>query len=78
MTTTEDSADDLTPAPREVDMMAAVLEARHGVHADEVAQFFSDWNAHNGEAARAWAWKAVCAQLRRRTHERVAKAEHVG
>lgn len=62
---------DATPSPGEVEMMAAVLEGRHGVHAEHVAQFFSDWNAHNGDASRSWAWAAVTERVRRRTDERV-------
>ena len=48
MTTTGHSDNDATPNPGEVDMMASVLEGRHGVYAEHVAQFFSDWNATEG------------------------------
>ena len=62
---------DATPNPGEVDMMASVLEGRHGVHAEHVAQFFSDWNAKEGDTPRSWAWAAVTEQVRRRTRKRI-------
>ena len=65
---------DATPTPGEVEMMAAVLEGRHGVHAEHVAQFFTDWNANKGDAPRSWAWAAVTERVRRRTGERTGTA----
>lgn len=62
---------DVTPTTGEVDMMAAVLEGRHGVHAETVAQFLTDWNAHNGDAPRSWAWAAVATKVRERMSDRV-------
>lgn len=62
---------DATPTPGEVEMMAATLEGRHGVHAEHVAQFFTDWNAHNGDASRSWAWAAVTERVRKRTGTRM-------
>ena len=62
---------DSTPNPGEVEMMATVLEGRHGVYAEHVAQFFSDWNAKEGDAPRSWAWAAVTEQVRRRTRQRI-------
>jgi len=53
-------------------MMAEVLEGRHGVHAEEVAQFFSDWNAQQGDTSRSWAWAAVVVRVRLRTDKRMA------
>lgn len=55
-------------------MMAAVLEGRHGVHAEHVAQFFADWNANKGDASRSWAWSAVTERVRKRTCERLGVA----
>ena len=63
---------DTTPTPGEVEMMAAVLEGRHGVHAEHVAQFFSDVNAQKGDASRSWAWAAVTERVRMRTTSRLA------
>lgn len=62
---------DATPTPGEVDMMAAVLEGRHGIHAEHVAQFFTDWNASKGDASRSWAWAAVTEQVRKRMDQRI-------
>lgn len=63
---------DATPTPGEVESMAAVLEGRHGVHAEEVAQFFTDWNAQKGDASRSWAWAAVAERVRQREGRRMA------
>ena len=71
MTTKWHPDNDATPNPGEVDMMASVLEGRHGVYAEHVAQFFSDWNATEGDAPRSWAWAAVTAQVRKRTRQRI-------
>ena len=66
---------DATPTPREVANMAAVLEGRHGVHAEHVAQFFTDWNAHYGDTSRSWAWAAVTECVRKRTSQRLGGNE---
>ena len=58
--------EDVTPVPREVEQMAAVLEGRHGVLAVDVADFFADLNGRRGDAARAWAWTVVGERIRRR------------
>lgn len=63
---------DLTPTPNQVEMMASVLEGRHGVHAERVASFISECNAQAGDASRSWAWAAVSERVKRRTRERVA------
>ena len=73
MTATWHPDGDATPTPGEVENMAAVLEGRHGVHAEHVAQFFTDWNAHQGDAPRSWAWAAVTERVRKRCDERMAK-----
>ena len=62
--------EDVTPTPREVDSMAAVLESRHGVMAAEVADFFSTYHAQNGDAGRSWAWAGVAQLVRRRDRDR--------
>lgn len=64
---------DLTPTPKEVEMMAAVLEGRHGVWAEKVASFFSEANAQKGDASRSWAWAAVSERVKRRTHARIGQ-----
>lgn len=68
---------DATPTPGEVDLMAGVLEGRHGVHAEDVAQFFIDWNAQKADASRCWAWAAVAERIRQRTSERVEMRQPV-
>ena len=63
---------DATPTPGEVDMMAAVLEGRHGTAAEDVAQFFIDCNADKADATRSWAWAAVAERIRQRMKQRMA------
>lgn len=71
MSTSRHQEVDATPTPREVDNMAAVHEGRHGVHAEHVAQFFTDWNAQHGDTSRSWAWAAVTECVRKRTSKRL-------
>lgn len=68
--------EDVTPTPNEVELMACVLEGRHGVHAEHVAAFFSEMNAQKGEASRSWAWAAVSQLVRQRATERIGGARH--
>ncbi len=63
--------EDLTPTPREVEDMAAVLEGRHGRHAADVADFFSTLHSVNGDAGRCWAWAGVAERVRRRERQRL-------
>ena len=63
---------DTTPTPREVESMAEVLEGRHGVHAADVADFFSTMHGLEGDAGRCWAWAGVGEMLRRRAEDRCA------
>ncbi|MGE0626545.1 MAG: hypothetical protein AB7O43_01875 [Hyphomicrobiaceae bacterium] len=67
----EQPDEDVTPSPSEVDMMASVLEGRHGIHAAHVADFLTEANAQRGDASRSWAWAAVAERIRRRTDERL-------
>lgn len=62
---------DVTPTPREVDMMASVLEGRHGRHAADVADFFSAAHGEHGDAGRCWAWAGVAEIIRRRERTRM-------
>lgn len=57
---------DATPAPKDVEFMALVLEGRHGSHAAEVAAFFSDYHCGRGDAGRSWAWAGVAEIVRKR------------
>ncbi len=63
--------EDVTPTPREVDNMASVLEGRHGLHAADVAEFFSSFHSHKGDAGRCWAWAGVAEKVRQRTRQRL-------
>ncbi len=65
---------DPTPTPRDVDAMAAVLEAKHGAHAAEVADFFSNWYDDRGDAGRSWAWAGVADKVRMREQERLGES----
>lgn len=69
-----DVGDDPTPPPRDVEFMALVLEGRHGIHAAEVAAFFSDYHSGLGDAGRSWAWAGVAEIVRRRQHMRASDA----
>ena len=57
---------DVTPTPRDVEFMAATLEARHGTMAAEVAEFFSTAHCQQGDAGRSWAWAGVAELVRKR------------
>ena len=65
--------EDVTPTPREVEEMAAVLEGRHGLHAADVADFFSTMHSIDGDAGRCWAWAGVAELVRQRTQARLAR-----
>jgi hypothetical protein len=61
--------------PDEVDAMARVLEARHGSHAAEIAEFFALAHGQKGDAPRAWAWNGVAETIKQRTDQRLGRAE---
>lgn len=62
---------DFTPTPRDVCAMAEVLEGRHGMHAADIADFFATYHGENGDAGRAWAWRAVGELVRNRARARL-------
>jgi len=64
---------DVPPSLRDTECMAETLEARHGIYAAEIADFFSIVHTQNGDAARAWAWSGVAKRVRRRTRERMSR-----
>lgn len=68
--------EDVTPTPRDVDFMASVLEGRHGLHAAEVAEFFSSLHGERGDAGRSWAWAGVAETVRLRERHRVTGIGH--
>lgn len=63
---------DATPTPRDVEFMAATLEGRHGFHAADVADFFSNVHSQQGDAGRSWAWAGVAELVRRRELNRLS------
>lgn len=63
---------DATPTPRDVEFMAATLEARHGLHAASVAEFFSSLHGLQGDAGRSWAWQGVAELVRQRERGRMS------
>jgi hypothetical protein len=63
--------EDVTPTPKDVELMAAVLEGRHGDHAAQVAEFFASLHSQRGDAGRCWAWSGVAERVRQREHHRL-------
>ncbi|HET6320936.1 MAG TPA: hypothetical protein VFF87_02685 [Hyphomicrobium sp.] len=55
----------------EFDAMAIVLEAKHGLHAAEVADFFSAVHLKNGDNDRSVAWADVAERVRERQADRM-------
>ena len=76
MTMNWHSEEDVTPAPRDVDFMASVLEGRHGLYAAEVAEFFSSLHGERGDAGRSWAWAGVAETVRIRERHRITGIGH--
>jgi len=56
---------------REFEAMATVLEARHGLHAAEVADFFASLHVENGDESRSFAWADVAERVRQREQDRL-------
>ncbi len=56
---------------REFEAMATVLEARHGLHAAEVADFFAILHVENGDDTRSGAWADVAERVRQRQQDRL-------
>jgi hypothetical protein len=55
----------------DAELMAVVLEGRHGAFAAEVADFFSLLHRQLGDASRSHAWGGVARMVRRREDDRV-------
>ncbi len=55
----------------EFEVMATVLEARHGLHAAQVADFFASLQLENGDENRSYAWADVAERVRERELERL-------
>jgi hypothetical protein len=59
---------------QDADLMAVVLESRHGAFAAEVADFFALLHSQLGDLTRSKAWGGVARSVRKREHERLAAA----
>ena len=55
---------------REFEAMATVLEAKHGLHAAEVAEFFACLHVEKGDERRSIAWADVAERVRQRQYDR--------
>ena len=67
--------EDVTPTPNEVENMAETLESQHGLHAANVADFFSSMHSQKGDAGRCWAWAGVAELVRLRERQRTGTPE---
>jgi len=56
------------------EIMAIVLEAKHGLHAAEVADFFASLHTKRGDKSRSRAWASVAKRIRTREQERLEQA----
>ena len=56
---------------REFEAMATVLEARHGLLAAEIAEFFSYLHVDQGDERRSTAWADVAELVRERQRARM-------
>lgn len=68
---------DATPTPSDVHNMAEVLEAQHGILAEEIADFFATKHCLAGDAGRSWAWAGVAASVRQRARKRLHEKPQV-
>ena len=59
---------------QDAELMAVVLEGRHGVLAAEVADFFALLHRQLGDGSRSKAWGGVARTLRKREHDRLLAA----
>lgn len=58
-------------APHDAELMAVVLEGRHGAMAAEIAEFFATLHRQHGDPSRAKAWSGVAKLVRKREYERL-------
>jgi hypothetical protein len=59
---------------QDAELMAVVLEGRHGVLAAEVAEFFSLLHSQLGDKTRSKAWGGVAQSVRKRAYDRMLAA----
>lgn len=55
----------------EIDIMASVLEGRHGIHAADVAEFLSAVHRQSQDTNRMQAWSRVAEAVRNRMRGRL-------
>lgn len=55
----------------DAELMACVLEGRHGSFAAEVAEFFAELHGQKGDARRSRAWTGVAQTVRKREDDRL-------
>jgi hypothetical protein len=63
------------PAVEDADLMAVVLEGRHGHYAAEVADFFALLHRQLGDQNRSQAWGGVARTVRRRETDRLLSVQ---
>jgi hypothetical protein len=56
---------------RDSELMAVVLEGRHGALAADVAEFFATLHRQHGDPNRSKAWTGVARLVRKREYERL-------
>ena len=64
-------SDDATGEVCEAELMAVVLEGRHGCLAAEVAEFFATLHSQHGDKGRSRAWSGVATLVRKREYDRL-------
>lgn len=74
MRNTSISNDDGLAVLQDAELMAVVLEGRHGTYAAEVAEFFALLHRQLGDNGRSQAWGGVARLVRRRENDRVLSA----
>lgn len=68
---TSTEKDDGLAVVQDAELMAVVLEGRHGTHAAEVAEFFALLHRQLGDKGRSQAWGGVARLVRRRECDRM-------
>lgn len=56
---------------KDAELMAVVLEGRHGMLAAEVAEFFALLHCQLGDESRSKAWGGVARTVRKRAQDRM-------
>jgi len=55
------------------DAMARAVEAKHGLYAAEIADFFAAVHQENGDHDRSGAWADVAERVRERAEQRLSE-----